>query len=388
MQKDFLNIAESNEEMLTYFNRLYSEHESNLQEYKAKLFEINIKLDELSKTRNIYSLNTDYRRSIFSPISSEQSENEKEKELKEEIRTLTEAQHDYEDKIDEETIIIKSIDKKVKKLTAAKDAIARIFSKDVQNTEEIQKGHDRQKELEKQIEEERQSAQRAAIENKNIEQKRMREEMDTHFNNILMIDAFDRTFYATVLDKKIKNELIKNNKILEHTRHYIAPDPSRAKADIDKVIENQNNMLLVIDEQLKKSNYYFDDNKTVRTMLTEFVQEESAKHPDILIEYSFAAFTIKPDYVHYAYLYRLLYIFFDNIYKHSKANYVTFVAKEADNKIEISIVDNGRGIGDNYLATKEWYSGLHRAKEIIYMLSGDLEIKDNKGTEIKFSIPL
>ena len=65
MKDDLKYIADSNEEMLTYFNKIYSDHLSNLQDYKSKLFEINVKLDELNKTRSVYSLNTDYRKNIF-----------------------------------------------------------------------------------------------------------------------------------------------------------------------------------------------------------------------------------------------------------------------------------------------------------------------------------
>ena len=54
--KSIKNIREANEEMLRYFNALYSEHLAELQSAKSRLFEINVKLDELVKTKNIYSL--------------------------------------------------------------------------------------------------------------------------------------------------------------------------------------------------------------------------------------------------------------------------------------------------------------------------------------------
>ena len=54
--KSIKNIKEANEEMLRYFNALYSEHHDELQSAKSRLFEINVKLDELVKTKNIYSL--------------------------------------------------------------------------------------------------------------------------------------------------------------------------------------------------------------------------------------------------------------------------------------------------------------------------------------------
>ena len=71
MNQNYSNITETIDEMITYFSRLFTEHDTTLQEYKAKLFEINVKLDELSRTQNVYALNTDYRKSVFSPIALE-----------------------------------------------------------------------------------------------------------------------------------------------------------------------------------------------------------------------------------------------------------------------------------------------------------------------------
>ena len=74
MKKEYSTVLNVIEEMMTYFSKLNNEHETTLQEYKAKLFEINIKLDELIKTQNVYSLNVDYRKNIFSPIVFEPEE--------------------------------------------------------------------------------------------------------------------------------------------------------------------------------------------------------------------------------------------------------------------------------------------------------------------------
>ena len=82
MKEEYSTVLNVIDEMTTYFSKLNNEHESKLQEYKAKLFEINIKLDELVKTQNVYSLNVDYRKNIFSPIDFEPKETEKESEIR------------------------------------------------------------------------------------------------------------------------------------------------------------------------------------------------------------------------------------------------------------------------------------------------------------------
>jgi hypothetical protein len=128
MQDKLLSISESNEEMLTYFNKLYSEHEKNLQEGKDKLFEINIKLDELTRTESIYSLNTDLRKNIFSPISIKSPENDRETEIQEEVKELSKIREEYEYSVNEETIYLKSIDKRIHKLTKARNAIDELIA--------------------------------------------------------------------------------------------------------------------------------------------------------------------------------------------------------------------------------------------------------------------
>ena len=131
MRNDLKYIADSNEEMLTYFNKIYSDHLSNLQDYKSKLFEINVKLDELIRTRSVYSLNTDYRKNIFSPIAMESSESEKEREIADEINQLTDARDDMEIKIDEEDILLKSIENRLSKLNKAHSAIIDLKNEDI-----------------------------------------------------------------------------------------------------------------------------------------------------------------------------------------------------------------------------------------------------------------
>ncbi|MBR6402915.1 MAG: hypothetical protein IKS48_05980 [Eubacterium sp.] len=123
MQEKLKSISESNDEMLTYFKKLYSEHERQLQESKDKLFEINVKLDELSRTESVYSLNNDLRKNVFSPIHVKTPENEREEEIRKETKELTKLRESLEYSVNEETIYLKSIDKRIHKIVKAKNAI-------------------------------------------------------------------------------------------------------------------------------------------------------------------------------------------------------------------------------------------------------------------------
>ena len=56
MDKDqlFEEIIKSNEEMLSYFTNKSNQLLRSVQNYQTELFEINIRLDELYRTKNVY----------------------------------------------------------------------------------------------------------------------------------------------------------------------------------------------------------------------------------------------------------------------------------------------------------------------------------------------
>ena len=64
---------------------------------------------------------------------------------------------------------------------------------------------------------------------------------------------------------------------------------------------------------------------------------------------------------------------------------ISFKADEEDDILYFEIRDNGIGIPDNYLEKTEWYSGIKRAKELLFMISGKLDIKNDNGTIVRFS---
>ena len=132
MISEFKYISDSNEETLTYFNKLFSQHEARLQVYKEKLFEINIKLDELNRTKSIYSQGNDFRKNVFSPIPEKRNINDKETKIISEIEELTNSQDYLEDRIEEETAYLRNIAKRINRLIKAKKVIQKIYSGDIE----------------------------------------------------------------------------------------------------------------------------------------------------------------------------------------------------------------------------------------------------------------
>lgn len=375
MKNKYGVINETIDEMVTYFSRLYSEHDTNLQGYKAKLFEINVRLDELSRTQNVYALNTDYRKSVFSPISLEPEENEKEREIKKEIDTLQAERDSLEYKVNEETIYLKGIDKRLKNLNSSKTELSTLVMDYGKKEEEI-----RQKDKEIKEQNEKEIKRQDETKKINLEEA----EVKKHLKNILMLSTFDDTYYSTVLDKRIKKVIADNNRKIENVQGYIYSSPGRSKVLLDEIASNQKNMMLVIDDQLTRLNYNFDDEKPLKKMLDEYIIKMKDRHSDIPIEVKIDESMHKPGFDRYIVLNKLLGIFFDNIYKHSKAKKISFTAEEKDGTFLFEIYDNGVGLKANYMNGKEWYSGLNRAKELIYMINGELSIDGSKGTRVKF----
>ena len=339
MEQYFSTINESLEEMISYFSKLYSEHDALLKEYKAKLFEVNVKLDELTRTQNVYSLNTDYRKNVFSPIETGNEDSNKEAEIKKEIRSLKAKQNEYEYDINEETIYLKSIDKRIQKLSESKIAVGKLnieFDKKTAGVDES--------EVERRIESEKEAVRRQLKKEYESKNDIDKDDLHRHMDKILMINAFDNSYYTTVLDKRVKNTISRNTIELE---------------DVD-----------------------IDEKKGIRKALSDWAFDKRENYPDLSIDMNVGDLEHKPNYVRFYSIFRLIDIFFDNVVKHSKASHVRISLDEDDNKYKLRIKDDGIGLPDDYLSNNEWYSGINRAKEIAFLLSGKLSIIDDNGTDV------
>lgn len=378
MEEYFSGINETLEEMISYFSKLYSEHDALLKEYKAKLFEVNVNLDELTRTQNVYSLNTDYRKNIFSPIEMIPEESKKESDLKNEIRNLKSQREQYEYRINEETIYLKGIDKRIQKLSSSKASVGKLML-DFENKDSQIK----EKEEAEKIATERAIAEREKkreIENQKTIDK---DELKKHLNKILMLESFDNTYYSTVLDKRVKNAINRNNRELEEVVDSISVDPGRSKRMIDSVISSQISVVGVIEDILSKKDYTIDEKKGIKSALSDYVFELREDHSDLSINLSVDNITHKPSYIRYYSIFRLLDIFFDNIVKHADASHVDISFAEEDDRYKLSIKDDGKGLPSDYLSNNEWYSGINRAKEIVFLLSGEMNITDDRGTKVE-----
>ena len=361
------DITKSNEEMLRYFTGTSNTLLQSVQDHQTELFEINIKLDELYRTKNIYSPATSSRKNVFSPIIKISEQDEKENEINSQINDLKVVKETLENKISDEEREIRLISEKLAGLTSAKKALVSLstFLDKYTDIDDETDGFEF-------IEEEPEISDAAK-----------------HGTNILMLNAYDNTYNATLLDTKVKGDILNNIHRLEMLNYLITSDPERARITAGEINNHLKSTTGHIDTLLTRMNYNFDVDQTIFVILDDFITSNKDKHPECVIDSDIKCndYDKKLSYEKTLALIKLLNIFFDNIYKHSEASQITLRITLNDDSIDVMINDNGRGIERNYQRKSPWYSSLHRAHEIIYLLDGKLSIKGSKkdGTSVSFS---
>lgn len=363
---DIENIEDANHEMLTYFSRLYSEHYSVIQDLKSDLFELNVRIDELSKTQNLYALNTDYRKNVFSPLSRENAETEKELSIKKEVDDLKKKRENCEEKIDRENIILKSIDTRLKKLKTAESSIQNIHSE---------------------IKEKEKNNNPFVFLN---DEKTDADTVSEHLSRISMLLLFRKSVYASNLDRNIRKKIDQSVYQTEAALKFIRSDPERTEISLKNSVSDLKSISRECSDELKNLDYYFDGNKPVSDTFVEFISETRVQHPEIAIDADIADIREQPSVTGYLGLVKICDLIFDNIYRHSGANHIDFQIENQDGVIYVKIRDNGSGISPSDIENAPWYSGLHQAEEIAFLINGHFHIEGNSktGTCVEISIPV
>ena len=176
-------IMKANGEMLKYFSLMHADAMSDLQDIKTELFELNIRLDELNRTKNLYSMNNNHTKNVFSPIQPDDSITQKETELEENLRILTEKKNQLETRQQNAQEKIQESEERLRLLRNAQMSAIRI-SKDPTFIDEPE---DDPFEY--------------------IEEEEPTNEIRVHGERILLLDAFDKTYLSTILDKRILTPL-------------------------------------------------------------------------------------------------------------------------------------------------------------------------------------
>lgn len=366
-KNDFQILQSANQEMLAYFNKQFLNQLADIQDLKTQVFELDIKIDELEKTKDIYAFKTTSRKSVFSPIANTGLDTERGQIINDSISNYSDIRETLTAKIHNMDADLNRLKKRIALLNDAEDALKRLT--DPEAVSSINNDSDFE-----------------FVEENDVK------EISTHGYNILMQDAFEKTFLSTLLNKNVKENLISINHKLEMLSYLLSTDPSRAKLTIQEILMSSSKALGSLDDFNNKLTRAINQEESLQNTINAYIVDQNKAHPSVKINAHIECTDYEID-LHPVFtinLLKLLDIFFDNIYKHADASEIAFNISLTPNVIDVSIDDNGVGIKNDYLDDTPWYSSLHHAHEIIYLLNGSLSINGDllSGTKVRFHFPI
>lgn len=360
-------ISQANKTMLDYFNKAFLNQLEDIQELKTQIFEIDVKMDELEKTKDLYAFKTNSKKSVFSPIISDGLDIERGKIINDQIADMTGARESLIMKIRTMEIKLGELKRYLTTLNDASDAIARLSAGKDSNT-----GRDEQTDTQ----------------DFEFLEDTPADEIKSHGYNILMQDAFDKAVLSTLLDNYIKTQTTGLLHKTELMNYLLGTDISRAKLTLKEMEQGAKQMLSYVGDIEKKLDADIDSTKSIRILLDDFITTCRERYPACIIEtqIEISDYERKLHPVFTINILRLLHILFDNIYKHAEANTIKLRFVLSPNIADVTVTDNGKGIADNYLTANPWYSSLHKAHEIVYLLGGKLTLScdGSSGTTARF----
>lgn len=364
-------IEESNSKTLDYFNKTYVTNLELVQSLKTELFELEVQIETLEKTRDLYTYHIDNRRNVFSPLSSDSDTGvTRGKQIALQIKDLEDAKHRLEKRIADLEKDIIFYKEQVEMLSKASKCIHTVLVGSNHNSYEDTSDDD-------------------AIE---FIEKEDTENKTEHTYKMLMLEDYTASKCASVIDQNIKQELISSMNKLEVLKWLLHSDISRAKVTLDELHSSSKEVLSSIDDVLNQLNYTIDTKQPIWDQVDKLIASYQNEHPECMIDANCDCteheMNLPP--VITLRLITMLKEVFENIFKHSNANKVTAKIFISSRLIDVYVNDNGVGIPDDYLERAHWSSGLHMLHEIIYQLDGKLQIHGDliSGTNVRFSFPI
>ncbi len=376
MPKDETNplniIEEANSKTLDYFNKTYVNNLELVQNLKTELFELEVQIETLEKTRDLYTYHVDNRRNVFSPLAGDNdSATTKGHQIELQIKDLEDAKERLEKRISDLEQDITFYKEQVSMLSKANKCIHTVLIGSSHDEAPHSSDYDDGIEF---------------IETEDTEAKA------TPPYTMLMLEDYENYQQAVSLDQNIKQELISNLNKLDVLKWLLHSDIGRAKVTLDELHTSQQSILNSLEDVLEHLNYNIDTKQPIWDQVDKLIAGYQREHPECMIDSSCdctehelnlpPVITIR--------LIKMLREVFDNIFKHSNANRVTSKIFISSRLIDVYVNDNGVGIPEDYLERSSWSSGLHKLHEIIYQLDGKLQIQGDliSGTNVRFSFPI
>lgn len=365
-------IEEANSKTLDYFNRTYVSNLELVQGLKTELFELDVQIETLEKTRDLYTYHIDNRRNVFSPIAGEGSNTTitRGRQIEMQIQDLKDARTRLENRISELEQDITFYKEQVEMLSKASKCIHTVL---------VGSNHDDNDSM----------TEEDAIEFIETEEE---ESKSYHAYNLLMLEDYEHYHFASALDKNIKQELIANLNKMDVLKWLLHSDIARAKITLEELHNSSESILTSIDDMLDSLNYNIDAKQPVWDQINKLIDSYRDAHPECMIDASCDCTEHEiqlPSVITFR-LFNMIKEVFDNVFKHSNANKLTAKIFISSRVIDVYVNDNGVGIPEDYLERSDWTSGLHRLHETIYQLDGKLQITGDliSGTNVRFSFPI
>lgn len=365
-------IEEANSKTLDYFNRTYVSNLELVQGLKTELFELDVQIETLEKTRDLYTYHVDNRRNVFSPIAGDNSNSTmtKGRQIEMQIQDLQDAKQRLENRISQLEQDVIFYKEQVEMLSKASKCIHTVLVGRSHTEDELLPDDDA-------IE---------FIETEGEESKAL------HGYNLLMLEDYEHYHMASRLDQNVKQELIANLNKMDVLKWLLHSDTARARITLDELHNSSKSILDSIDVLLDSLNYNIDAKQPIWDQMNKLIARYQDAHPECMIDASCdcTEHDIQLPSVITFRLVNMVKEVFDNIFKHSNANRITAKIFISSRLIDVYVNDNGVGIPEDYLDRSDWSSGLHRLHETIYQLDGKLQITGDliSGTNVRFSFPI
>ncbi|MBQ8983511.1 MAG: ATP-binding protein [Lachnospiraceae bacterium] len=358
-------------EMLSYFQTAYVTQSEQVQSLKSELIELDVKIEELQKTRDLYSFQSDNSRTIFSPIPIDSEHRTKGQLIQDQIRELQEIRNTLTDRIANADNELASIMKHIDSLKQTNTCLTTLS--DNLPKEEEPKEVEEVTTVEAPPEEPDDSDIRRAW-------------------HLLMLQQYDKSQTALQIQNSIVDGLDNNKNKLEVLKWLIQSDPTRARVTLQELQDANDRLIQNSNRLIRRLNRSLTHQLPVWKAIDEMVQSYRSRYPEVTINSSVDCqdYNIQTMPIITITVLQLLQEILDNSFRYSNANRILIQVYMNSRMIDIYINDNGVGIPADYLTASNWHSGLHKVQDIIHLLDGKLQIDGDiiSGTNIRFSFPI
>lgn len=363
-------VRNTNQEMLDYFNNSYVHELELVQNLKTEQFELKVKIDELMKTRDIYSFKSSAGHNVFSPFTSTTTtQQEKAAQIETQLHDLMDVKLSLDNRISKLEANIDELKNRIQTLSTSNKKLDELLAESIEEfTDEAD-----------------------AFENETLEAEETTDTVN-HGLNILMLNQYDKKQLAQKMSTSVKEILDGNKNKLEVLSWLLKSDINRAKVTLNEIITSTGQLASSIDTIISDLANEPDTNEPIWSLLNDTILEYKEAHPECVIESDIDC----PDYdlnlppIITIHLVAIIREIFDNVFHHSNANRVIAKIYISSRLVDVYINDNGVGIDSNFNYLAPWYSGLHKVQETIYLLNGQFKIDGDliSGTNVRFSFPI